>query len=299
MTFRRATLAALALLLPLTAGCGLRLDEPDPSPAPPSEAEGVRQREALRASAYADAAPGGSEAAAALASHAAEHLAALGGVWEPWPDGDGPVDEDGLPLHPSPTADVGPFPDVQGVLGSLAVTTPEVCAAALAEQDPGLATLYSSICVSRTLDWDALAAELGMPGPEAPAAPTDLWTRDAELVRTLDAAAWATDRQAAAARAAGSEGWQALEAQAHRYRELALDSAAANGWAGTTQDPRQPSYDPDALPDQTAIAAALARAATAAVPNSSDRGGVLDLALSSGLTARRADVNLEALPGIG
>ncbi|HHW83201.1 MAG TPA: hypothetical protein GX743_05210 [Actinomycetales bacterium] len=294
----RPAALALALALPLLAGCGLRLDEPDPSPAPPSAAEELRQREALRAAAYAESGAAVGAAGGVLAGHAADQLEALGGVWEPWPQGDGPTDPDGVALYPSPTADIGPFRDAADLVDSLATTTPEVCEAALTAREAEGVALYGAICLSRTFDWDALAREAGVPGPMAPMLPERVGTQDANLVRTIDAAAWAADYRAAVARAAEDETWRVLENQAREYRELALAITAANGWTGTADDPRLASYDASALPDDDAVDVAFAHAAIAALPNSTDRQGVLDMALHHGLRAQQVGEDFGSLPGL-
>ncbi|MDO5495208.1 MAG: hypothetical protein Q4G64_05815 [bacterium] len=302
MTLTRTAAVALALALPLLAGCGLRIDAPDPSPPPPSPAEALRQREALRSAAFADGAAtwgvAGSPSAERLAVNASLHLDALGGVWEPWPDGDGPAEPDGLPLYPAPAPEFGPFETSDDLVDALAQSTPEVCEAALDATEPEAVSLYSAICFSRTLDWDGVSRDFGIIPPEVPAVPETVGSQDPGLILTLDAAAWATDFQAAAARAAEDEGWQGLEATARGYRDLALAITSANGWTGTEQDPRLPSYDPNALPDQTAIAAAIAEAAVLALPNSTNRESVLDLALHYGLTASRQGVQFDALTGL-
>ncbi|HZK05029.1 MAG TPA: hypothetical protein VFC82_04180 [Actinomycetaceae bacterium] len=287
---------ALALSLALVAGCSVRLDVPDPTPPPATPAEEVRQREALRAREYASTADFGAGVPAVerVAAHAGRHLEALGGVWEPWPEGDGPTE----PAYPSPSADVGPFTDVAGLAASFATTTPEVCDEALIAEDDAAATLYASMCVSRMLDWDMLAATTGQPSPEFPAPSTDLVTPDAHLIVTLDAAAWATEVHAATARAAGDAGWVDLEARADRFRTLAFDAVTAYGWAGTAEDPRLPSYDTDALPDQATVAAEITRASVGAMAAAPDRVGMLDLALATAIDAQRGGVDLGPLPGI-
>lgn len=290
----RSSVRAVAVLcaaLPL-AGCGLRIDEPDPTPAPPSAAEEVRQREALRAVALSEVALD-SPAVQALASHAAEQADALGGVWVPWPDGGGPET-----LPPEPTPDVGPFTDPASVVTALQTTTPEVCGEAVTAEDEESALLYASLCLSRTLDLDALLTETGSEPVAVPELPADLITKDPELIVTLDAAAWATDQQAAAAKASEAGGWEELHARANQYRELALDAVIANGWEGTDQDPRLPAYEVGTMTDQTAIAGTIARVAVGAVPEAVDRQPILDLALTMGVTARRGGVEFEALPGV-
>ena len=287
---KRLAVAIIALTL---AGCDLRLDEPDPTPASPTAAEQVRQREALRAEAFAEFAGSSDPALAALGTHAAAQLDALGGVWQPWPDGGGPETP-----PPPPEADISPS-DASGALDALAVATPEVCDAAVSAVEADDALVYGSICLSRRLDRWTLAESLGEAGPAVPALPATIETADPALVRELDAAAYALDVHAAAARAAGdTEGGTALATRAAALRYIAIAAVDANGWAGTDADPREPFYDVSDLPAVPEIDASLARAFVAALATDGSRPGLLSAAFSCAAAARAGGVDLGALPGI-
>lgn len=284
---KRLAVAILALTL---TGCELRLDEPDPTPAPPSAAEQTRQREALRAEALAELAGHSDPALAALGEHASVQLAELGGVWEPWPSG-------GAPETPPPPAepDISPT-DAQSTLDALATTNPELCEAAVSEED---ALLYGSLCLARRLDALALAESLGQPGPTVPGLPQSLETADPALVRAMDAAAYALDVHAANARAAeDTEGGAELADRAAALRILAIGAVDANGWSGTDADPREPYYDVSTLPSVAEIEAGLANAFIAALDSEGSRGALLAAAFSSAAKARAGGVDLGALPGL-
>ena len=284
-------IAAALLALALT-GCELRLDEPDPSPAPPSAAEQVRQREALRAHAFA-ALAGTDPVLAGLADHATVQLDALGGVWEPWPG-------DGAPPTPppAPRADIAPH-DPASALEALAATTPEVCDAAASADEADDALVYGSICLSRRLDRWALAETLGEAGPVIPGIADSVSTTDPALVRALDAAAYALDVHAAKARAAGDpDAGTALAERAAALRMIAVSAVDANGWSGTDADPREPYYDIAELPAVAEIEADLARAFIAALALDGSRTGLLAAAFSCAAAARAGGVDLGALPGI-
>lgn len=285
-------IAAALVVLALT-GCEVRLDEPDPSPAPPSAAEEIRQREALRAAAFAELAQSDDGVLGTLGAHASVQVEALGGVWVPWPDGGAPETP-----PPAPVADISPT-DAASALEALASTTPEVCDAAVGAAEADDALVYGSICLARRLDRWALAESLGEPGPVVAALPEAIGTSDPGLVRALDAAAYALDVHAANARAGGDDAGSAAHAtRAAEFRYLAISAVDANGWAGTDADPREPFYDITALPSPAEIEADLARAFVAALAVDGSRPALLAAAFTCAAAARAGGVDLGALPGI-
>lgn len=284
-------LLALLTLVVALAGCGVRVDAPDPTPSRPSADEVVRQREALRAAAFAAAPPASSPAAATVAAHATEQLAALGGVWVGWPAGDGPTPTS------APTADVAPSTPAE-LLEALERTTPELLGAAAVVDDPDLATVLAAVAVARTLDAAALATELGAPAPPPTLLPEAIATASPALVRALDAAAWALEVHAAAGRSADAAAAEMLAGRAARLRLLAEGAAAANGWAGTESDPREPVYDVTRLPTAGAVSEALLTALLADLPATPDREAHLAAMISCARTAAAAGVELGALPGL-
>lgn len=262
-------LAALLAMLLLT-GCSVRIDQPDPTVAPASQAEEVRQREALRAAALVESDD------AALAADAAAQLAALGGVWQAWPDGDGPS-----AATASPTADITASDDPLQVL---ATTTPDLAAAAITASDSSAALLYASIYSART----ARYIERG--GTVDAAWPATLSTTSSDLIRALDAAAWVLDVYAAQGVVDSQE--------ADTLREWAERGAVSAQLAGTADDPREATYSITPLPELSEIWGQLAAEFVAAVPQSSDRETMLQAVAAATQRAVAAGYSVGALPAI-
>ncbi len=238
------SVAAGAMLL---AGCSVRLDTPDPTVPAASASEVVRQREALRSEVLTDCDDD------ALAADAAAQLAALGGVWEAWPEGDGPSD-----------APAAATPDISadtGALELLQLTTPDLASAAVDATEADEALLYASIYAART----ARLLELG--GTLEAAWPTQVRTSSPDLIRALDASAWVLEVYAA-------QGQAQLD-DAQLLREWSQRNAENLGVAGTAEDPRAAAYSVTPLPALADVWGALLEELIAAVPASSDRAGML------------------------
>lgn len=282
---RRLLVVLAALVL---SGCGLRIDAPDPTPSPPSADEVVRQREALRSQALAEVE--GEEAVARVAGHAAQQLDALGGVWVAWPAGDGPTPT------ADPTPDIVVAPGAAGVLASLDATIPDLVSASQDADDAGLARLLAAVATARTADAEVLAAALGA-ARDLPPLPATLESTDAEVVRSLDAAAWLLESIAARTRASGGDAGPLVE-RAEALRELGHTTVAANGWLGTAADPRDPWY-PASDDDVATIEADLARVLVAAIGERDGREGLLAAARNCAALAARGGADLGALPGLG
>lgn len=280
------TLVALVLAALALAGCDLRLDAPDPSASPASADETLRQREALRAAELAAIDPADG-ALAAVAARARAQEEALGGVWRAWPAGDGPTPT------VDPTADVAVGPG--GVLPWLRATRPGLEDAVVDAGDPGLATLLAAVAIARAVDEDALARAAGE-DPGLPGPPADLATTDPGLVRALDAAAHTLQELAARAGAAGEDP-APLAGAAESWRTLSEAIVTANGWAGTSADPREPLYDVGTA-GVAEVDRDLALALLAAVDDTPDRRAMLDAAVGRAIAAARAGADLGALPGL-
>lgn len=300
MKLAAAPLLALALAL---SGCSLRLEEPVPTPPPPSAAEQLRQREALRARAFA-ANEIADPAAARLAANATAQLEVLGGVWEPWPADEAPLDSEGEPVFPPETSDVGPFTTSRELATALRQTTAELCSDAATATTS--AQLYTSMCVSRMLDLAGLNAELEASAPRFPELPATLTVWDANLIRTLDAAAWALEEHAAAIKAAGDPAteyddeapWRPVVDAARQLRALALGATIADGTTGTANDPRLPSYGVADMPEPAAAWLAVLDAVLRLSDTEGNQSELLDLALRAGFEAQQAGADLGPFPGM-
>lgn len=273
------------VLATLLAGCAVRIDAPDPTPEPPSQAETVRQREALRAEVFAGITFGEGDA---VAAHAQIQLEALGGVWQAWPQGDGPTD---APLPEA--ADITSPESPEGLAEALEQTTPDLVEAALAANDSVASSLYASIAVARTADGATLALALGQ--PHSPTWPDAVLTARSEVIRALDAAAYGLDILAAQDSADGVA--TTAQVDAERFRQWADASALELGIAGTDLDPREPIYSADDL-DRGRIYAELAAALVTAVPPSADRAAVIAAAQASATEAALHGAAVGPLPGI-
>lgn len=279
---KRFLIPVLALLL---AGCAVRIDTPDPTPEPPSQAEIVRQREVLRAEVFAGI---GFGEGAAVATHAQIQLDALGGVWEAWPDGDGPTD-----AETPEGADIATPPGPTELSAALVQTTPDLVEAAIDADNAVSSSLYASIAVARTADEVALALAQGQPG--SPSWPDSALTALPEVIRALDAAAYGLDILAAQDSAAGLE--TTAQADAERFRRWADASALELGIAGTDQDPREPLYSVETI-ERGRIYADLAEVLVTAVPPSADRGAVLAAAQACANAATLHGATVGPLPGL-
>ncbi|SNU00601.1 hypothetical protein SAMN06298212_102133 [Ruaniaceae bacterium KH17] len=275
-------LLAPVLTLLLLTGCGVRIETSDPTPPEPSAAEVVRQREALRAEVLSEA------GFAPVAAHAAEQLVALGGVWEAWPDGDGPTD---APTRQS--ADISAPTSESELADLLATTTPDLIEASIAAQEPPIALLYSVIALSRTADEATLRGELGE--PLAPTWPELVVTAVPSTIRALDEAAYILDTVAAQDAAAGTE--STAKADSARFRAWAEASAEALGVAATEDDPREAVYEAiDA--DLGSLFAGLARELLVASASSSDPASTLAAMQAAAEQAVALGESFGALEGV-
>lgn len=268
----------VALLAVLLGGCGLRFETTAPETPMPNQLEVIRQRAATDAAAISvlaeqavaetTAAPAGPDATEPtpdptepapdptlavlqqIVAASDAHLAALGGVYEPFPE------DTAAPPDDETTAPGGA---VVGLLELLTETGSRARRNADQVDDGPMAALLASIAASRLVLAESLAAAAGLEPPEvvAPTVPevvprgvagADLLV----LTQSEDALGLAWEVHAARTRSAERRE-AALRAAAHRAR--------AQAWAETTDvvgsgmDPRRTSYDlPDALvePDATA-----------------------------------------------
>lgn len=281
---RRAVgmLAALALASGLLTGCGVRLETPPPQPLVPSAAEVVRQRTTADAVALGvlaeQATPGSPEALTALLVRTGEvcqaHLAALGGLYEPFPGAASPTapaqtpsaspsaDDAVPPAGPSPTA---PAVTPTDVVALLTETAASARADAATVSDPRMARLLASVSTSRLLLAEAVGAAAGTPPTAAPPfeVPAELPGIAAGdlvmLVQSEDATGLAWEvvaaRSADDARATAAERASVHRGRAQSWAELA-------GADGTGDDPRHSSYDlPAAFTDPATPPEALLAAA--------------------------------------
>lgn len=317
----RAAVLAVAVASTLAlGGCGLRLETPDPPVLVADDAEVLRDRSAREAAALADAA---TEAAAtaeapvataltALAEASGQHLAALGGVYVPFPAG-----TPGSDTTPTPTPTVSPAPRTPAdVLELLRAATERARTDATAGTEPGMTLLLTSIALDRQLLADALTTaldgttpELGdVPAPDGLPAGLDAQVA-AVLVQSEDAAGMAWEIVAARA-ADGARERAAARAVLHRDRAQAWAEAA--GIDGTGTDPRRSAYDlPDTITDATLPSAsmwaalgeierALGETYAGLVPDvePARRSGLLDAALEALRRAASLGATIPAFPGM-
>lgn len=273
------------LLVLLLTGCGVRLDVPDPTVEEPSAAEIVRQREALRAEVLSRIE---FVEAGTLAANARVQLDALGGVWEAWPDGDGPDD---APERES--ADITAPQSTDEAASLLAHTTPDLVTAAVDAHDSAVASLYASIAVARTADETRLRVNGGeMPRPEWP---ETVITSSPELIRELDAAAYRLDILAAQDSANGRE--SSARADASLLRSWADASAHAISVVGSEDDPREPVYDAAGI-DLGTLYGALTETMVAASATNSDRAAIIGAAEAAAIATVINGGEVAALPGV-
>ncbi|WP_149201975.1 DUF4439 domain-containing protein [Actinotalea subterranea] len=273
---RTAPTLLAALLLLVTAGCGLRLDTPAPAELVPDEVEVVRERvatDALAVEALGDelAAATADPAVAAVLTQVARaaqtHAEALGGAYVAHPEAtdeaDG-TDEDaasasgtpdvadgGASTAATPAPTTAPARTVADLLALLTETAASARADAASVPDAELARLVGSVAVSRWQLADTVvglvpdvvestAASLGQPFAVPDAVPVGLTSADlSTLVQAEDALGLAYE--VAAARSGDDlRASRAARATVHRGRAQAWAQAAeleANGL-----DPRRASY---------------------------------------------------------
>lgn len=316
---RAVACVAVLALAGLVAGCDLRQETPPPPVLVPDDAEVLRDRHAREAAALATAAQEATttaeEAVAAplalVAASSTEHVAALGGVYEPFPD----VTATPTSTPTSPTAEPAPS-TAADVLALLRASAEAARTDATTVTDPGMAHLLAAIALNRLLLADALSAALEGTTPElgevtVPASlPAGMDPQAAAvLVQSEDAAGMAWE--VVAARSAD-------DARARAADRAALHRARAEAWAeaaeiaGTGTDPRRSAYDlPEAVTDATAptelmwnalgeIESTLGESYAALVPTVAPeaRAGLLDAALEAMRRAASLHVPVPPLPGM-
>ncbi|HWS57734.1 MAG TPA: DUF4439 domain-containing protein, partial [Actinotalea sp.] len=273
----RSALGVL-LVLGVLAGCALRLETPDPPAPVPDAVETARQRAATDAADLSSLARAVAATDATLAEQlesvaraSDDHLAALGGVYVPYPEASPEAGRDataapdgGATTTPSATAPATPVAaDVVALLVEAASTARTD---ADAVPDAALARLLASVSASRTLHAETLAGATGaslQPAPfEVPgSAPAGLVvTEIATVVQAEDALGSAGE--VVAARASDPDR-AAAAARAAEHRAAGGAWAVAGQVAGTGVDPRRVAYDLPAVvldpaADPAAVAAALA-----------------------------------------
>lgn len=308
----------VVVLAGVLGGCGVRLETPDPPVLVADQAEQLRDRSAREAAALADAAasatPAADDAVAAVlslvAAASAEHVSALGGVYDPFPGvtpGPNPT--------PTPTGTPEP-PTADTVLEELRAAAAASRADATTIDDPDMAHLLTAITLNRLLLVDALATALGGAAPELgevtvpDALPAGMDPQAAVvLVQSEDAAGMAWE--VVAARSADDARGRAAD-RAALHRERAQAWAEAAGIAGTGTDPRRSAYDlPDAITAadapaepmwtalgqiEDALGLTYADLVPSVVPEARD--GLLDAALEALRRAASLHVAVPALPGM-
>ncbi|MEE6272700.1 hypothetical protein V2J56_04975 [Georgenia sp. MJ206] len=328
------------LILTLLAGCGVRLETPPPTIPSPPAAEVLRQDVALEArdltarSASALSAGGTSDAVADALTDVEEaataHLAALDGVWEPWP-GSGP-DATAPPTaapgagSPGPGGAPGAAAGGAGATAAGAATPADVLALLVAgartahdaARGPGeTAPLLAAVAISRTYAAVDLAAALGteadvplgtpLPDPggagaqAGAGADADLPAVGAETVHALDAGRYAFE--VVAARTSGRERDAALARAAHL---AGVVRAVGDGAEPVAYDVTGPLGSPLAgqTPERSLAAVAELDLVTAwvgelaSVTDLAQRAAVLDAAHHAAGQARSWGATLPALPGL-
>jgi len=287
------------LVVLLLAGCSLRLDLPPPAVPTADHEEAVRQEQARAVTTVVDliesSGAQGNELST-LREHAAAHLEALGGVWEPPPRPDDP---------PAPETDTDSDRDaaIEDVVAALEESAASARAGA-AEVSADLAVLLVSIATNHTLhaQWLREDADLGAPDSEEPAPdpyPEAVGPEASELVRVLDASGYVAELRAA--RTGDQDGAQ-LQERAEQMRALADLLAARGGFAGTQDDPRHAAYDVD-LEDLAAEAEGLQAALVPAwlelvgPAGAADRQVIAARVLESASGAHGDAGSLPAFPG--
>ncbi|MHB1289138.1 DUF4439 domain-containing protein [Georgenia sp.] len=295
---RWALAVSAALLL---AGCGVRLDSPPPTVPVPDDVEVVRQHEATLAATLAldvpqitTADPAVTAQLELVADQARAHADALGGVWEPWPDG--------VPAGvtvPEPVSPPAPA-TAEDVLALLAAGAASARDEALTTPDDALAATLVATSISRAHAAADLAGVLGLPVTTPEAAPLSreaLVARGADgpTVLVLDAARYALET--VAARSDGPV------RQAARERVASLQSLIDTALAAGAPDGRLPAYDLEAEDPAAVAAAAEARllehwlfSLTLVAPG--ERGDLVAAAQDAADRVRAWGGTLGALPGL-
>ncbi len=305
---RRALLGIATTVLALS-GCGLRLDTPPPQAPMPDEAESLRQDAAaatarlLGTTERTDGAGPASEVLTRITRDAEAQLAALGGVWQAWPDG---APEGVTPPEPAATAPAED-PDVTDVLDLLTASAADAREAATTAPTADLAALLGSVAIARGEAAQDLAEAADAEPPESEAAPLTLRVLrqrgvDGPTVQVLDQARFAYET--VAARTTGSSREDAED----RARELQslVDGAIRLG----APDSRLEAYQlpgPDEEAGLSANQAAAVRAETLLAEHWLFSLGRAESDVRSGLLAAAADsvdrielwgAALPALPGL-
>ncbi|MEE6280308.1 hypothetical protein [Georgenia sp. MJ170] len=308
MLSRTARVVVALVTLLLLAGCSLRWDTPPPEVQAPDAAEVARQAAATQSATLAGlAVPDGDDAAAAVladvAVDAEAHLAALGGVWEPWP-GAGP----GATAYPTapPAPSAAPPLTAEQALTTLvdgAGSAGEAAAAAPGE----LGRLLAAVSVSRTFAAADLAAALGVAPPPSAGAPLPAPAAglDAPTVQALDAARYAFEvvaaqssggaRETAVERATELGALAASEVPGEDLREVAYDVSTVLAAAPEGTTPQRHLAAQAELDVMTAFLARLASADAAPLP---DAAALVAAATHAAGQARSWDAELPALPGL-
>ncbi|HLS49116.1 MAG TPA: hypothetical protein VK024_03915 [Actinomycetaceae bacterium] len=337
MLLRSAARAALYVLgvaaLVLTSGCSVRLATPEPEVPLADEAERLRQSAARTSAELARLAEGVAaadvdeatrRAARAVGEASMQHVAALGGVWEPWP-GAGP-EATAYPADPTETPSAGRSPDdptdapSPGYSPAAPTTAANDLAAALhqgiteardqaiAASSSAAAELYGAIAVRRLWAGHDLAAALGEPAPAPPAPPDPdelAALFDASLAARVDGARFAFE--VVAARSQGDQRQSALERVAELEQLAAQASTDVTAPVYDVQAPvrEAPTASSEAASSATAALAAQAEldvlaalvAAIGPAPSAA-RDGVLAAAERAALAARSWGAEPPPLPGL-
>ncbi|WP_448060013.1 DUF4439 domain-containing protein [Cellulomonas hominis] len=337
---RGAVAVVLALVAALVlSGCGLRLETDPPGEPVPDATETARRLavdDALALSAAATSAAQGAPASVAaalagLADFSAQHVAALGGVYDSGLDSAADGDPAGTSTPDTSTAGTtatGPVAPTD-VLVLLATSAGDATRDADAVADGPLARLLASVATARAQSLAELAVALGVEAPEiapaaAPTAPTattaptaSTGTPAADPTAGLDAATLtglvsAEDQvgyglEVVAAQLSDAARATAVAAAA-RHRDAARAWAVAAGLAGTAADPRRTSYAlPAGVVDPT-VAATLARtlhttladtyAAAVAQASAGQRAPLVTALRSAALDAQVWGATAVAFPGL-
>lgn len=287
----------LVLVVLVLAGCSVRLDLPPPPVPTADHEESIRQEQARAVTTVLDLIESGDAEGtelSAVGEHAAAHLEALGGVWEPPPRPDDP---------PVADTDVDRDAAIEDVVAALEESAGSARAGA-AEVSADLAVLLISIATNHTLhaQWlrevaDLEAADTTEPAPDPH--PATVGPEASELVRVLDASGYVAELRAARTRNQDGEQWQE---RAEQMRALADLLATRGGFAGTQDDPRHAAYDVD-LDDLAAEADALEGALVpawlqlAGPADAADRQVIAARVLESASGAHNDAGSLPAFPG--
>lgn len=267
---RRASLAlaaAVALLVGVTSGCGVRLEQPEPPPVTADAAETARADAVADAEAIATAATAAqSDPAAApaldrlaqITAASTAHAQDLGGEWA----GTAAADDAITTPADTPTTTT-PVTDLAGTV-ALLVTGYDDARAGLEQVSGDTATVLTSVALWRALAAHEVVATTGVvPAAPLPTGGTDTNAlrlasfRDVDsLVRGLDAAAYAYEVLAARdGDDARQSDWNRRASTLRRTGDLL---AARAGASGGEADPRDAIYDVGPLLDGDPVTSAVA-----------------------------------------